>query len=186
MKKIYFISFLLLYSSGLFSQVTTTSLKDPKEIKIFLSVTDKVRCICLPSLPIQACSFNMCSASAYLKTFIENQIKRGLTEESIIDGLKNGFGDSVNEDPIVKHFQDSGNSGMVDSIRYGFGDAIMAKPDATGINLTLSILAILGLFGIYYYIQKFQKQKSVGKESQSEKLDLADIQKKISDWEKKL
>ncbi|TGM55135.1 cytochrome C biogenesis protein [Leptospira biflexa] len=146
-------------ASVLFSQKTTTNLKEEKQIQTFLKVTEKIRCICLPSLPIQSCSFNMCAASSYLKTFIENRIKDGMGEEEIISKMENGFGDTVLQDPIILMFQENGNQGMVDSIVYGFGPKILAKPDDTWINATLLGLGILGLFGIYRYGTKKSKDR---------------------------
>jgi cytochrome c-type biogenesis protein CcmH len=145
--------------SVLFPQKTTTNLKEEQQIQTFLKVTEKIRCICLPSLPIQSCSFNMCAASSYLKTFIENRIKDGMGEEEIISKMENGFGDTVLQDPIILMFQENGNQGMVDSIVYGFGPKILAKPDDTWINATLLGLGILGLFGIYRYGTKKSKDR---------------------------
>ncbi|MCW7489109.1 cytochrome c-type biogenesis protein CcmH [Leptospira meyeri] len=145
------VGFCLLVPNLLLAQKTTTNLKEEAQIQTFLKVTEQIRCICLPSLPIQSCSFNMCAASSYLKTFIENRIKDGMKEEEIISKMENGFGNSVLKDPIVVMFQENGNQGMVDSIVYGFGPKILAQPDGTWINFTLFAIGILGLFGIYQY-----------------------------------
>ena len=149
--KLLFLGFCLLFPSFLLAQKTTTNLKEEAQIQTFLKVTEQIRCICLPSLPIQSCSFNMCAASSYLKTFIENRIKDGMKEEEIVSKMENGFGTSVLQDPIVVMFQESGNQGMVDSIVYGFGPKILAQPDGTWINFTLFAIGVLGLFGIYKY-----------------------------------
>ncbi|WP_407658755.1 cytochrome c-type biogenesis protein CcmH [Leptospira paudalimensis] len=154
-------------TSGVFAQKTTTNLKEETQIQTFLKVTEKIRCICLPSLPIQSCSFNMCAASSYLKSFIENRIKEGMGEGEIISKMENGFGTSVLQDPIVIMFQENGNQGMVDSIVYGFGPKILAKPDDTWINATLLGLGVLGLFGIYRYGTKKSREKSALSQSNS-------------------
>lgn len=154
------IIFFGLLPSVLFAQKTTTNLKEEGQVQTFLKVTEKIRCICLPSLPIQSCSFNMCAASSYIKTFIENRIKEGMGEEEIISKMENGFGTSVLQDPIILMFQENGNQGMVDSIVYGFGPKILAKPDDTWINATLLGLGVLGLFGIYRYGTKRSREKS--------------------------
>ncbi|TGL56009.1 cytochrome C biogenesis protein [Leptospira kemamanensis] len=162
-KKISFVALLVfccLSPIALFSQKTTTNLKEESQVQTFLKVTEKIRCICLPSLPIQSCSFNMCAASSYIKTFIENRIKEGMGEEEIISKMENGFGTSVLQDPIILMFQENGNQGMIDSIVYGFGPKILAKPDDTWINATLLGLGVLGLFGIYRYGTKRSREKS--------------------------
>jgi cytochrome c-type biogenesis protein CcmH len=156
-------------SGNLFSQSTTTSLKEENQVRIFLNVTEKIRCICLPSLPIQSCSFNMCSASAYLKTFIENRIKDGMSESEILQKMQFGFGDSILEDSVVKHFQEQGNSGMVDSLVFGFGEKILARPDGTWINLTLFILGFGGLALIYIYGKGKLKSKSIATSTENGK-----------------
>jgi len=164
------------------AQNTTTSLKDPKHIDSFLDVTSKIRCICLPSLPIQSCSFNMCSASAYLKNFIENQIKAGMSGDDIIFKMEHGFGEDARMDPVVVHFQSDGNQGMVDSIVYGFGEKILAKPDSTWINGTLFLLGICGLGGIFLYFKK-NKKVLLTKTEPKANLQVSEIQKRIKDWE---
>ncbi len=176
---------ILFSSSYLFSQSTTTNLKDPKQISIFLEVTSKIRCICLPSLPIQSCSFNMCTASAYLKNFIENRIKDGMSADDIIYKMEHGFGDDILGDPVVLHFKNDGNSGMVDSIVYGFGEKILAKPDSSWINGTLFLFGILGLIGIFLYMKKNRKT-IVSPLTASKKADVSEIQKRIKDWENQI
>jgi len=124
----------------------------------------------------------MCSASAYLKSFIENRIKDGMSGEDIIYKMEHGFGEEVLEDEIVLHFKTDGNQGMVDSIVYGFGEKILAKPDSTWINGTLLLFGIVGLSGIFFYFKKHTRIKTGAHKSQS-KLNVSEIQKRIKDWE---
>ncbi|TGL59343.1 cytochrome C biogenesis protein [Leptospira ognonensis] len=172
----------LLISNRLLAQSTTTTLKDPNHIEIFLDVTSKIRCICLPSLPIQSCSFNMCTASAYLKNFIENRIKDGMPGDEIIFKMEHGFGEAILNDSIVLHFQKEGNQGMVDSLVYGFGDKILAKPDSTWINGTLFLFGLLGLTGIFLYFRKNRKIM-IQNETNKGKTDLSELQSRIRAWE---
>ncbi|EKJ87192.1 cytochrome C biogenesis protein [Leptospira meyeri serovar Hardjo str. Went 5] len=176
----------LLVPNILLAQKTTTNLKDEAQIQTFLKVTEQIRCICLPSLPIQSCSFNMCAASSYLKTFIENRIKDGMKEKEIISKMENGFGNSVLKDPIVVMFQENGNQGMVDSIVYGFGPKILAQPDGTWINFTLFAIGILGLFSIYQYgtrKKKDPKEPNVRPTSGDLKTTTEQIKNKIRKFE---
>ncbi|TGK82520.1 cytochrome C biogenesis protein [Leptospira noumeaensis] len=180
------VGYCFLFPAVLFAQKTTTNLKEDGQIQTFLKVTEQIRCICLPSLPIQSCSFNMCAASSYLKTFIENRIKDGMKEEEIISKMENGFGDSVLQDPIVVMFQENGNQGMVDSIVYGFGPKILAQPDGTWINFTLFAIGVLGLFGIYKYGTKKKRHTFVTeKETKTENLKSTtdEIKNKIRKFE---
>ncbi|MDF3819984.1 cytochrome c-type biogenesis protein CcmH [Leptospira sp. 96542] len=170
--------------SNLSAQTTTTNLKDETKIQTFLKVTEQIRCICLPSLPIQSCSFNMCSASSYLKNFIENRINEGMGEKEILEKMENGFGDSVRTDPIVLHFLENGNEGMVNSILFGFGPNILAKPDGTWINTTLLFIGILGLFFIYRYANKKSKTFNP-KENLANKESVDSIKQRIRDLESK-
>ncbi len=179
--RILIIAFILFFLP-LHAQSTTTSLKEPLQIETFLDVTSKIRCICLPSLPIQACSFNMCSASAYLKYFIENRIKDGMSGGDIIYKMEHGFGEDILNDSVVLHFKEDGNQGMVDSIVYGFGEKILAKPDSTWINGTLFLFGILGLAGIFLYFKRNGKEiKEIS--APKDKTNVAEIQKKIKAWE---
>lgn len=180
--------FFLLLPNLLLAQKTTTNLKEEGQIQTFLKVTEQIRCICLPSLPIQSCSFNMCAASSYLKTFIENRIKDGMKEEEIISKMENGFGDSVLKDPIVVMFQENGNQGMVDSIVYGFGPKILAQPDGTWINFTLFALGVLGLFGIYKFGTRKKKEtaEANSKPSSDQKSTTEEIKNKIRKFEEEI
>lgn len=180
------LGFCILLPNLLFAQKTTTNLKEETQIQTFLKVTEQIRCICLPSLPIQSCSFNMCAASSYLKSFIENRIKDGMKEEEIISKMENGFGDSVLKDPIVVMFQENGNQGMVDSIVYGFGPKILAQPDGTWINFTLFALGAFGLFGIYKYGTRKKKdllQSNVASSDSGQKSSTEEIKNKIRKYE---
>ncbi|TGL87617.1 cytochrome C biogenesis protein [Leptospira congkakensis] len=184
--KLLLVGFCFLFPVLLFAQKTTTNLKEDEQIQTFLKVTEQIRCICLPSLPIQSCSFNMCAASSYLKTFIENRIKDGMKEEEIISKMENGFGNSVLQDPIVVMFQENGNQGMVDSIVYGFGPKILAQPDGTWINFTLFAIGVLGLFGIYKYgTQKKRETSTANAESKVENIKSTtdEIKNKIRKFE---
>ncbi|WP_425460643.1 cytochrome c-type biogenesis protein CcmH [Leptospira idonii] len=170
--------------NNLLSQTTTTSLKDPQQVQIFLEATRRIRCICLPSLPIQACSFNMCTASSYLKTFIENRIKEGMSADDIVSKMEHGFGEEILNDSVVKHFTEEGNQGMVNSIVYGFGPKILATPDSTWINVTLLGIGVLGLILIYFYFQRWKpKTESSRAANQSSTSDTNEIKEKIRKWE---
>lgn len=146
------ILFLLGFSVG--AESVSTNLTDPKMIEIYHDVTSKIRCICLPSLPIKSCSYNNCAVSAELKLFIENRIRMGEDSDSIVRKMQNGFGESVLTDPIIKKFQLSGSTGMVEGVVYGFGDKILAEPSPFGINLTIGLAGLFGLFLILYYFRK--------------------------------
>jgi cytochrome c-type biogenesis protein CcmH/NrfF len=143
----------LLFVVPILPQTTTTNttLTEPEQIREFMESTTRLRCICLPSLPLQSCSYNMCVVSSYLKTFIENQIRAGMKSDEIVYKFEHGFGDSILKDPVVEHFAQEGNQRMIQSLIYGFGTGIQAKPDSTWINLSLILLGSLGLIGILYY-----------------------------------
>jgi cytochrome c-type biogenesis protein CcmH/NrfF len=179
----YLLVLLISSFSPIFSQSTTTNLKDEKQVAIFLEVTSKIRCICLPSLPIQACSFNMCSASAYLKNFIENRIQDGMSAQDIVSKMEHGFGEDVLKDSVVMHFKEDGNQGMVDSLVYGFGEKILAKPDSTWINATLFLFGIFGLTGIFFYF-RINKKNTFEPTLPKAKTEVAEIQKRIRDFER--
>jgi cytochrome c-type biogenesis protein CcmH/NrfF len=162
-----YILVLLISIQGIFSESSTTSLTEPKQIEIFHEVTTKIRCICLPSLPIKSCSFNNCAVSALLKQFIENRIRKGESSQEIIQKLLTGYGESAIEDPIVQKFMNSGSESMANGILYGFGEKILAEPDSKWINLTIYMGILLGAMIIYFYFKKFSSKdkKSIVLES---------------------
>lgn len=141
-----------------FAESITTNLTKEEHIKTFHEVTSRIRCICLPSLPIKSCSFNNCEVSALLKEFIEHRIEKGEDSETIINKMLNGFGEEALSDPIIQKFQAAGNMGIVKGIIYGFGENILAEPDASWINFTLVGLIILGILGLYFYSKKVKKE----------------------------
>lgn len=148
-----FLIFFFLHAP-VFAEKTTTTLTDPKQKEIFWKVTEELRCICLPSIPIQQCSYNMCVVSSYLKTFIENRIKEGMDAPKIIAGFENGFGEAnfFLNDSVIQHFQETGQENMIQALKFGFGPKILSKPDSTWINSTLYGLAFLGFLGMVFYL----------------------------------
>jgi cytochrome c-type biogenesis protein CcmH/NrfF len=145
----------------LYSESISTNLTDPNHISIYHDVTSRIRCICLPSLPIKSCSYNNCVVSADLKVFIENRIRKGESSDTIVQKLLTGFGEEALSDPIIKKFNEQGSSNMVNGVVYGFGEKILADPGSTFINLTILGLGVLGIAMILLY---FKKYKRVGAE----------------------
>jgi cytochrome c-type biogenesis protein CcmH/NrfF len=158
--KIIFVLYLI-FAFQITGESISTNLSDPKHREIYHEVTSKIRCICLPSLPIKSCSFNNCEVSALLKNFMENQIKNGLTAEEIIQKMQTGFGQEVVNDEVVQRFLRTGNEGMANGIFYGFGEKILAEPNSLWINTTLYILGIFGLGVIFFYFKRNSITKEV-------------------------
>ncbi len=148
---------LLLVSSSMWGESISTNLTDPKDILVYHDVTSKIRCICLPSLPIKSCSYNNCAVSAELKLFIENRIRKGESSDTIVQKLLTGFGEEALEDPIIQKFKESGSMNMVNGVLYGFGDKILAEPSSLFINLTIFGIGLIGLILIYFYFKTNRK-----------------------------
>lgn len=138
----------------IYSESVHTELTQPKHIEIFHEVTSKIRCICLPSLPIKGCSYNNCAISSYIKKFIENQIQKGETTESIVHKMQYGFGDDIKDDPVIQHFIKVGNEQIVHNLVFGFGETILAEPNSMRINITIFAVVLLGLLVMVIYIKK--------------------------------
>jgi len=143
---------LYVFTAPVFSEATTLS--NPEEIRIYEEVTSKVRCICLPSLPIKSCSYNNCSISAYIKLFLENRIKQKEDAKTLLYKMEHGFGEDILSDPIIARFVQDGNQQVVESLVYGFGPKILAEPDSTMIDLTIILIALLSIISIFYYLKK--------------------------------
>ena len=141
-----------------------TNLKDKGHIQTFSEVTSKIRCICIPSIPIKSCSFNNCTASAILKEFIESRIKKGEKTEKIVDNIVNGYGRDIINDPFVQNLIQKGNTGIISGLINGFGTNLLAEPDPTWINLTVIFILVLGFGFIVIYLNntknKNQKKNS--------------------------
>ena len=153
--KIFLLLYLFLFPfMATYSESVHTELTDPKHIEIFHEVTSKIRCICLPSLPIKGCSYNNCVVSAYIKKFIENQIQKGENAKSIIHKMQYGFGEGIKIDPIVEHFISSGNENIVRGLVFGFGETILADPDSTGVNVTIVIGIAVASILMGFYLKK--------------------------------
>jgi len=149
------LNFLIL--GNLHSESISTNLTDPEHISIYHDVTSRIRCICLPSLPIKSCSYNNCVVSADLKVFIENRIRKGENADTIVQKLLTGFGEEALSDPIIQKFNDQGSTNMVNGVVYGFGEKILADPGSIFINLTIFGLGILGIVMILLYFKKYKK-----------------------------
>jgi cytochrome c-type biogenesis protein CcmH/NrfF len=158
MKSYFFILLLsLFFSNSMYSESVSTNLTDSNHISIYHDVTSRIRCICLPSLPIKSCSYNNCVVSADLKVFIENRIRRGENADTIVSKLLSGFGEEALEDPIIKKFSQQGSTNMVNGVVYGFGDKILADPGSTSIDITIFGLGFIGLTMIFLYFKKYKK-----------------------------
>lgn len=157
---------------SLYSESVNTNLTDPSDREKFRIVTSRIRCICLPSLPIKSCSFNNCEVSALLKNFIENRIRQGESAEEIIRKMQTGFGEEALKDDIVQKFLSLGSEGMARSIVNGFGEKILAEPEPIWINLSIGAAALAGISIIILYFRKNRKNDAGRKMSASESDDL--------------
>ncbi|PJZ69631.1 cytochrome C biogenesis protein [Leptospira perolatii] len=167
-------------SGSLVAESTFTNLTDHEQVKTFLEVTNRIRCICLPSIPIKSCSFNNCTVSAKLKLFIENRIRKGESADTIVNKMINGFGEEALQDPVIAKFAENGNDGIVQGVVYGFGQDILAKPDSTWINLSLALAGGLGLIIIFLYLKRRTSFKPTEKSSKTDS-----FQKYLSEIEEK-
>lgn len=177
---LFLLGFLLFVSSSIFCEEPAYSgLTTDKEVQIYYESTSRIRCICIPSVPIKDCTFNNCTVSAHLKEFIANRIKAGDSADTIVNHMVNGFGESALEDPIVKKFINDGNTGMANAVVYGFGPDILANPDSTWINLSLLGAGIFGLAIIIVYLKRRKGQNS--NERTETEDNLANAKKKYLD-----
>ncbi|TGL57570.1 cytochrome c-type biogenesis protein CcmH [Leptospira sarikeiensis] len=142
------------WTSAIYSDSTFTNLTDPEQIRSFHNVTERIRCICIPSIAIKSCSFNNCTVSAKLKLFIENRIRAGESADVIVDKMIHGFGPEVESDPVIAKFIETGNQGMAQGVIMGFGPDILAKPDSSWIDFSIAVAAALGILLIYLYLKK--------------------------------
>lgn len=157
---------------SLYSESVNTSLTDPAEREKFRIVTSRIRCICLPSLPIKSCSFNNCEVSALLKNFIENRIRKGESVEEIVQKMQTGFGEEALKDDVVQKFLAMGSEGMARSIVNGFGEKILAEPEPVWINLSIGAAGLLGIGIIILYFRKNRKNAPAVKMSEGDSADL--------------
>lgn len=153
MNKVLALLVFLIVSLPVYSESVSTSLTDPAEVEKFHDVTTRIRCICLPSLPIKSCSYNNCAVSALLKQFIESRVRKGESANEIVSKLIYGYGDSASGDEVLAKFREAGNEYLVESIQNGFGEKLIAEPDSTWINITIGAGIFFGLGGIFVYLK---------------------------------
>ncbi|MEI1278814.1 cytochrome c-type biogenesis protein CcmH [Leptospira venezuelensis] len=154
-KKILILLFgFFIWASAANADSTFTNLTDPEHIRTFHNVTERIRCICIPSIAIKSCSFNNCTVSAKLKVFIENRIRAGESADVIVDKMIHGFGQDVVSDPVIAKFIENGNQGMAQGVIMGFGPDILAKPDSSWIDFSIAAAAAFGILLIYLYLKR--------------------------------
>ncbi|WP_367898552.1 cytochrome c-type biogenesis protein CcmH [Leptospira sp. WS58.C1] len=154
-KKIIILFFgLSVWAGAVHADSTFTNLTDQEQIRTFHNVTERIRCICIPSIAIKSCSFNNCTVSAKLKLFIENRIRAGESADVIVDKMIHGFGQDVISDPIIAKFIETGNQGMAQGVIMGFGPDILAKPDSSWIDFSIAAAAAFGILLIYLYLKR--------------------------------
>lgn len=164
----------------MYAQSTHTNLSSEEDKKTFYEVTEKIRCICLPSLPIKSCSFSNCRSSAILKDFIEDRIRKRDSAKLIVDKIINGYGEGILQDPYVKSMIQEGNGYLVAEIVKGFGPKMLAEPDPTWINLSLVAGMLVGLGVIFRYMKK-RKNNSLTINSEKTQSTKEDIQKYLDE-----
>lgn len=162
---------LLSYAAGpLYSERAPERLKNPKLVQSYHKITSKLNCYCGCHSIVSACGHvdEGCFA-VQMRRFVETRLLEGMSEDEIMDGLVNGFGERVMQDPQLKRLNQTGRSDLTKGFTEGFGPAIIVEQPGS-----LVWYAVLGVFAVVFaaaafrlFMRKSSDHKKNTKDSQN-------------------
>jgi len=142
---------LLVAISGLSAQAVYTELTDPEQIGVFTAVSESLTCGCGCHLVLSTCPHVDCPWAIPVRRIIENRIRAGQTNDQILSGITDGFGEGIRSDPTVQRLAAEGREDFVNKLVHGFGRGVLAKNTgfSTGLVLVLFLVGALISFFVW-------------------------------------
>jgi len=161
MKKFYLsISVMFFLTTFSYSQSSYSTLKDPELLEKFRSISEEIVCECGCGHPLQYCSHKECVAWG-MRSVIENLLVEGKTEEFIVDGFINGFGDLALTDPAFEKVRNEYGD-LMPMMASGFGEEHRSHPGAGKNPEYMIITGAVLIFGFaLIFIRK--RMRAIGK-----------------------
>jgi cytochrome c-type biogenesis protein CcmH/NrfF len=119
-----------------FAQSAKSTLEDPAQAEMFNRISDGLVCQCGCNMILRVCNHFNCPSAVPMRTSIEEQIRAGKDEETIVAGF-------VAE----------------------YGKVVLATPPASGIDLAAWVMpgfaVLLAGFVVVYFVSDWMKKRRV-------------------------
>ncbi|MCB1315823.1 MAG: cytochrome c-type biogenesis protein CcmH [Leptospiraceae bacterium] len=174
---------LILTPPAVFAERAPEQLHDPEKIAQFYRINRALNCYCGCNTVVSECGHvdEGCFA-VQMRRFVERRIQAGQSDEQILNGLQNGYGDAILEDAQMQNLVRDGHRNLAMAFVEGFGPSIIAEEPSRlpVIFITLGLLVLFTL--LFWAIRRrpgTRPQKS-GDSDGTESADDRDLQQAIN------
>ena len=132
-----------------FSQSVHSNLKSDELLKRFNHISEEVLCVCGCNQPLGYCNHMNCIAWG-IRGVIDNLLLAGKSDEYIIAGFINGYGDMVDNDAAFQIIREQYQN-YLEKFRKGFGEQYRSYPSKHNPEIIIVILFLLfaGIAGLF-------------------------------------
>lgn len=151
---------MFLVSNSFFAQSAHSNLKNTELLKRFKFISEEIMCVCGCNEPLEYCNHHQCIAWG-IRDVIDKHLDAGRSDDFIVSGHINGYGDIVDTDPAFEIIRVKYPE-YVEKFRHGFGERYRSYPAKH--NPEIIILVVLFIFGgvaTIFLRRKFKKLKTV-------------------------
>lgn len=118
----------LLSNSPVVASSVHSDLRDPKLLKRFKHISNCITCTCGKSMPILYVNDPGTCYTWPMRTIIDGLLKDGYSDDFIIDGFIEGFGDLADNHEAFELARSRQYSSMMPGLRKGYGKALLTEP----------------------------------------------------------
>lgn len=152
----------LLIATPAVPQSTHSNIKDPELAKRHKMISKELLCVCGCGMVLDNCNHTVCIAWT-MRDIIDNLLLAGKSDEFIISGFINGFGDIVHTDPAFVKLQKENSPEMTQAFVTGFGEVHRSYPHGRNPEIMILLAAIIIGGSVGLFIKK--RLKTLGSKS---------------------
>lgn len=127
-----------------FGQTTHSNLKDPEQLKRFKHISESLMCACGCRMVLEHCNHSVCIAWT-MRDVIDKLILAGKSDNEIIEGFIEGFGESAYTDPAFSKVRAEGNENLMMSFANGFGEYHRSYPKGKNPEIMIILFTVAGM-----------------------------------------
>ena len=159
---IFAIFILVSINSQIFSQSTHSNLKNVELLKKFKFISQEIMCVCGCNEPLDYCNHVNCIAWG-IRDVIDKLLASGKSEDFIVAGFINGYGDIVDTDDSFEIIRTK-YSDYLEKFRNGFGERYRSYPAKHNPKIVIFVIfLIFGGFAAIFIKKRFKKLQPVDK-----------------------
>lgn len=138
------------------AQSAHSNLTNPEQVKVFKKVSSEIMCVCGCNDPLDYCNHTTCIAWG-IRDVIDKFIAAGKTEQYIVGGFINGYGDIVDTAPEFAIIRNKYPK-YINDFRKGFGEKFRSYPAKHNPQIIIVVLLlIVGGFAGLFLKGKYKK-----------------------------